>query len=71
VIMDHDSPGLQPLSLENAVSNLVYCASRHDVRTVLCDGEVLMLDRHPLTMDLGEVIEEGRKAMEKMVAHKG
>ncbi|MBN1109167.1 MAG: amidohydrolase family protein [Methanomassiliicoccales archaeon] len=71
VIMDHGSPGLQPLSLENVVSNMVYCASRHDVRTVLCDGEVLMLDRHPSTMDLGEVIEEGRKAMENIVAGKG
>ncbi|TFG57152.1 MAG: metal-dependent hydrolase [Methanomassiliicoccus sp.] len=63
VIMDPRSPGLRPLSLDNAVSNLVFAGTRGDVMTVLCGGKIVVKDRRSLTMDVEEVIKDGQKAM--------
>jgi 5-methylthioadenosine/S-adenosylhomocysteine deaminase len=63
VIMDHLSPTLRPLTLENAVSNVVYSAGRGDVRSVICFGDVVVRDRVPQNLDMAEVIEDGQKAM--------
>jgi len=71
VIMDARSPGLGPTTLSNAVSNLVYAASRGDVRTVLCDGKMLIRDRRSLTLDEDKVLEDGRKAMDQISKARG
>ncbi|MCG7844541.1 MAG: amidohydrolase family protein [Methanomassiliicoccales archaeon] len=71
LIMDHLSPSLRPLTNENVVSNLVFSASRNDVRTVLCDGKLLVRDRRPTTFDLERVIEDGQKAMSQIVSRQG
>ena len=63
VIMDPRSPALRPLTLDNAVSNVVYSASRGDVRTVLCFGDIVVKDRIPQNLDMDSVIEDGQKAM--------
>ncbi len=63
VIMDPRSPTLRPLTLENAVSNVVYSAGRGDVRSVICFGDVVVKDRVPQNLDMAEVIEDGQKAM--------
>jgi len=63
VIMDSRSPTLRPLTMENAVSNVVYSASRGDVRTVLCFGDIVVRDRVPQNLDMDSVIEDGQKAM--------
>lgn len=68
VIMDGRSPTLRPLTLENAVSNVVYSAGRGDVSSVLCFGEVVVRDRVPQTLDLDSVIEDGQRAMEAISA---
>ena len=70
VIMDGRSPTLRPISLENAVSNVVYSAGRGDVRSVLCFGEVVVRDRVPQNLDIGSVIEDGQRAMEAISANK-
>jgi len=63
VIMDHASPGLRPLTLENAVSNVVYSSCRRDVRTVLCDGKVVVRNGRPTGLDMKKVIKDGQIAM--------
>ena len=68
VIMDHRALGLLPLTIENAVSNLVYAAGRNDVRSVICDGKLVVKDRKPLTLDRDKVIREGQKAMGQIAA---
>jgi len=70
MIMDGRSPTLRPISLENAVSNVVYSAGRGDVRSVLCFGEVVVRDRVPQNLDIGSVIEDGQRAMEAISANK-
>ncbi len=71
LIMDHRSPGLRPLTMENVVSNLVFAASRNDVLTVLCDGKVVVMDHLPLTLDIEKVIEDGQKAMGRIASRRG
>ncbi|HQM66371.1 MAG TPA: amidohydrolase family protein [Methanomassiliicoccales archaeon] len=71
VIMDHASPAIRPLTKENAVSNMVYSAGRGDVRSVLCYGNVVIKDRVPQTLDLGQVIEDAQGAMAKITARVG
>ncbi|HRU11109.1 MAG TPA: amidohydrolase family protein [Methanomassiliicoccales archaeon] len=71
VIMDHASPAIRPLTKENAVSNMVYSAGRGDVRSVLCYGNVVIKDRVPQTLDLGQVIEDAQGAMAKIAARVG
>lgn len=68
VIMDSFSPTLRPLTLENAVSNVVYSASRGDVRSVLCFGEMVVKERVPQKLDMERVIEDGQKAMSAISA---
>jgi len=63
VIMDSRSTSLRPLTLDNAVSNVVYSAGRGDVRSVLCFGDIVVKDRVPQKLDLDSVIEDGQKAM--------
>ncbi|MHC1709991.1 MAG: amidohydrolase family protein [Methanomassiliicoccales archaeon] len=63
VIMDSCSPALRPLTLDNAVSNVVYSAGRGDVKTVLCFGDIVVKDRIPQKLDMDSVIEDAQKAM--------
>ncbi|MCX6650578.1 MAG: amidohydrolase family protein [Methanomassiliicoccales archaeon] len=71
VLMDARSPALRPVTPENVVSNLVYAASRGDVRTVLCDGKVVISDRRSLTLDEAKVLEDAQKAMDQIVKARG
>jgi 5-methylthioadenosine/S-adenosylhomocysteine deaminase len=45
VLVDARAPSLAPLHEFSLVPNLVYCASKHDVATVIVDGRVVMRDR--------------------------
>jgi 5-methylthioadenosine/S-adenosylhomocysteine deaminase len=51
VILDGKAPNLRPMRPETIVSNIVYAASCHNVRSVLCDGRAIMLDRTITTVD--------------------
>lgn len=57
VIMDGKSPNLNPLRRENVVSNVVYSSSCQNVKSVLCDGRLLMKDREVLTLAEGKVVD--------------
>jgi 5-methylthioadenosine/S-adenosylhomocysteine deaminase len=56
VIIDGKSPNLNPLRPENLISNVVYSSSCQNVRTVVCEGRLIMKDREILTLDEPEVI---------------
>ncbi|MFP4169676.1 MAG: amidohydrolase family protein [Methanomassiliicoccales archaeon] len=55
VLVDGQAPNMVPSEPRNVVSNLVYSCSSHDVKTVICNGKVIMQDRSVLTMDEKEV----------------
>ncbi|MEM4718171.1 MAG: amidohydrolase [Desulfurococcaceae archaeon] len=60
IVIDYWQPHLHPLN--NPVSHLVYAASGHDVKHSVIDGELIMFNRHVLTMSEREVIEEAERS---------
>ncbi len=58
----HTSP-----STSDPISMIVYAAQSSDVRTVLVDGQVLMLDRRLLTLDEQSVRREANTAAASLI----
>jgi 5-methylthioadenosine/S-adenosylhomocysteine deaminase len=67
VIMDGRSANLRPLRPENMISNLVYSACGADVKTVLCDGEVVVEDHRMTTVDQEKVLADGEAAARSLL----
>ncbi|MEL7433749.1 MAG: amidohydrolase, partial [Chloroflexota bacterium] len=61
-----DMSGLHHQPIHNIAANLLYSARTSDVRTVLCDGQVIMRDRELLTIDKTEVVAQVRMSMERL-----
>jgi 5-methylthioadenosine/S-adenosylhomocysteine deaminase len=68
VILDGRSPSLRPMLPENIVSNIVYSAGRGDVKTVLCDGNVVMLDRVIKSLNEERVLDESEGAIRALLS---
>ncbi len=64
ILVDLHGPHTQPL--HDPAAALVYAARASDVRTVICDGRILMRDRRLLTIDLDEVIARVGDSMERL-----
>lgn len=64
ILIDLDGTHHQPLY--NIPASLVYNLQAPDVRTVIIDGQVVMLDRRLLTVDKAEVIAQVRGRMERL-----
>ncbi len=67
VIMDGKSANLRPMRPESIVSNLVYASCGMDVKTVLCDGEVVVENRRMVTVDEEEVLRGGEAAARELL----
>ncbi|MGD0818728.1 MAG: amidohydrolase family protein [Methanomassiliicoccales archaeon] len=68
VILDGRSPSLRPMLPENIVSNIVYSAGRGDVKTVICDGRVVMLDRMVKSLDEEKILDESEGAIRALLS---
>lgn len=64
-----DLSGLHHQPLHSITASLVYNVRPGDVRTVICDGQVLMEDRKLLTLDKDEIVSQVRASMERL-SHK-
>lgn len=71
VLVDLQRSSLTPLHDFSLVPNLVYCASKHDVQTVLVNGQVVMRDRRITTVDEAEVLRQAQRASERVVREAG
>jgi 5-methylthioadenosine/S-adenosylhomocysteine deaminase len=67
VIIKGKSANLWPIRTESLVAGIVYCANAGNVRSVLCSGNPLMLDREVLSLDEGDVLEESKKAASELL----
>ncbi len=67
IVLDGGAPNLNPLTMENMVSNLVYSASCLNVKTTICNGHLLYLDGEFQTMDLERVLKDAREASEYLL----
>lgn len=58
VILDGKAPNMRPTLKENVVANIVYSASSMAVKTVMCQGDVVVLNSEVVSMDVESVIDE-------------
>lgn len=61
-----DLSGAHHLPLNSVTASLVYNARAGDVRTVICDGQVIMRERQHKTLDKGEIMEEILPRMDRL-----
>ncbi|MEW6066369.1 N-ethylammeline chlorohydrolase [Desulforamulus profundi] len=64
ILIDTTEPRMCPQ--HNLVANIAYAANSSDVRTVIIDGKVVMLDRVVLTIDEERVMYEVRERAERL-----
>lgn len=60
VLVDARSPGMVPLHEFSLVPNLVYCASKRDVTSVVVDGRIVMRDRGFAHLDEARIRDEAQ-----------
>jgi 5-methylthioadenosine/S-adenosylhomocysteine deaminase len=63
-LVDLGDPHNQPA--HDPAANLVYSVRASDIRTVICDGKVLMRDRKLLTLDKNEIIARVGESMARL-----
>jgi 5-methylthioadenosine/S-adenosylhomocysteine deaminase len=69
ILVDLAATHMRPINrIENS---LVYCASSHDVATVICDGRVVMEDRQINTLDEGAWVADAVTYAETRFAQAG
>ena len=61
-----DLSGTHHLPLNSITASLVYNAQAGDVRTVICDGAVIMQEREHKTLDKSEIMEQILPRMERL-----
>jgi 5-methylthioadenosine/S-adenosylhomocysteine deaminase len=67
VILDGKAPNLRPLRPDNMVSNIVYSGNSSNVKTVICDGKVVMRDRKILSIDESKVVDGSEGAIKGLM----
>ena len=66
IILDGKAPNLRPLLPANIVSNIVYASSSLNVKTVICQGDIVMRDRNIMTMDEQKVLDASEDAWSQL-----
>ena len=61
-----DLSGTHHFPLNSAPASLVYNARASDVRTVICDGQIIMREREHLTLDKDEIMANISPRMERL-----
>jgi 5-methylthioadenosine/S-adenosylhomocysteine deaminase len=61
-----DLNGMHHQPTHSLTASLVYNTASTDVRTVICDGKVIMRDRKLLTLDEGEIVSQVQASMERV-----
>lgn len=67
VILDGKAANLRPMRMDSLVSNIVYSSCGLNVKTVLCDGNVVMQDRAVRTVDEEKVLAEAEGAARELL----
>ena len=61
VILDGGAPNLRPLLPENMISNIVYSGSSSNVKTVMCQGDIVLENGRMITVNEKEVLSESEE----------
>lgn len=62
VILDGKAPNLRPLVPENIIANIVYSGNSLNVKTVLCQGDVVVDNGRITTLDVEDVLARSEDA---------
>lgn len=68
VIIDCDTPGMTPTTLDNAVANLAYASAGSSVRDTIVDGRFVVLNHEVVTVDEKKVLQSAREAAEDLLS---
>ena len=66
VILDGKSPNMRPLLPDNIVANIAYSASSLNVKTVFCQGDMVVEDGRILTLDMPEVLDASEQIWKQL-----
>ena len=66
VILDGKSPNMRPLLPENIVANIAYSASSLNVKTVFCQGDMVVEDGRILTLHMPEVLDASEQIWKQL-----
>ena len=66
VVVDCDTPGMVPTTLDSAVANLVYASPSHAVRDTIVDGRFVLKGGRIVTVDEKRVIPEAKRAAREL-----
>ncbi|MDR2846244.1 MAG: amidohydrolase family protein [Candidatus Methanoplasma sp.] len=58
VIIDGKAPNMRPLLPDNIIANIVYSLSAANVKTVFCQGDIVIRDKNHTTLDAEEILAE-------------
>jgi len=61
-----DMSGIHHQPLNSVTASLVYNTRAGDVQTVICDGQVIMLEREHQTLDKGEILDHVLPQMDRL-----
>ncbi|MDD2626735.1 MAG: amidohydrolase family protein, partial [Candidatus Methanomethylophilus sp.] len=56
VVIDGQAPNLRPLVTENVVANLAYSLNQTNVKTVMCQGDIVVDDHVCTTLDVPSLV---------------
>lgn len=66
VVLDGKAPNLRPFLPENLVANLAYSLSQSNVKTVMCQGDIVYEDRKFMTIDVEKIVDASEDAWKKL-----
>ena len=61
VILNAKLPNLRPLLPENIISNIIYSGSSSNVRTVMCQGDLILENGRMLTLNEEKILSESEE----------
>ena len=62
VVIDGKAPNLRPLLPENMVANLAYSMCNANVKTVMCQGDIVVDNRIVQTLDCEDILRRSEDA---------
>lgn len=66
VILNGKAPNMRPLLPDNIVANIAYSASSLNVKTVFCQGDMVVEDGRILTLDMPEVLDASEQIWKQL-----
>ena len=62
VVIDGKAPSMRPLLPENIIANMAYSMCNANVKTVMCQGDLVVENRNSLTMDKDALLDQSEDA---------